>query len=104
MFRCLFLMHFCYIIYSKSIDRYYVGETDDFLRRLSEHNSGVFKGSYTKQANDWEEFLIIECNNRYEARKFESFIKRMKSKTFIQKLKSDKDLVRQIFANQISGA
>jgi len=31
-------MHFVYIIYSKKIDKYYVGETPDVANRLLQHN------------------------------------------------------------------
>lgn len=33
-------MFFVYILYSRSADRYYVGQTENFERRLQFHNSG----------------------------------------------------------------
>jgi putative endonuclease len=47
-------MHFVYIIYSKKIGKYYVGETSDIEQRLIQHNTGFYKGSFTKQSIDWE--------------------------------------------------
>ena len=45
-------MYFCYILYSKSLDRYYIGHTgenlDERLRKhLSNHNG------FTARAKDW---------------------------------------------------
>ena len=97
-------MNFCYIIYSSAIDKYYIGETENFEKRLSEHNSGVFKNSYTTQANDWESYILIECNNRSEARKFESFIKKMKSRNFIESLKLDPEKNIEIQRSKIRGS
>ncbi|MDQ6985129.1 MAG: GIY-YIG nuclease family protein [Candidatus Dojkabacteria bacterium] len=45
-------MYFVYILYSKEIDRYYVGQTYDVGLRLERHALKTTR--YTKQANDWE--------------------------------------------------
>ena len=79
--------HFVYILYSQSIDRFYIGETIDVENRLSEHNEHFFTGAFTSKANDWTVFLTLECKNRTQARMIESHIKRMKSKTYIHNLK-----------------
>jgi len=60
-------MHYLYIIHSKSIDRYYVGESPDVINRLDQHNSHYFKKGYTKAANDWEIVLAKECKNKEDA-------------------------------------
>jgi putative endonuclease len=54
------MVHICYIIYSKTIDSYYVGETSDIETRLEQHNNGFFESSFTRRANDWELFVRIE--------------------------------------------
>ncbi|ACU07032.1 hypothetical protein FIC_00574 [Flavobacteriaceae bacterium 3519-10] len=45
-------MYFCYILYSKSLDRYYVGHTgenlDERLRKHLSHHHG-----FTSRAKDW---------------------------------------------------
>ena len=82
--------HILYILHSPTKDKFYVGETEDFEKRLELHRSKQFIQSYTaKQADDWEVFLTVECQNRTHARKVEEFIKKMKSKKFIQSLKDD---------------
>ena len=84
-------MHYLYIIYSKAIDKYYVGETNDINRRLQEHREATFKGSYTSQTNDWELKVSLQFKNISAARKAEAFIKRMNSRVFIEKLILDHD-------------
>ncbi|MGQ8337527.1 GIY-YIG nuclease family protein [Sunxiuqinia sp. A32] len=85
--------HFVYIIYSQSVDRFYVGETINVSNRIAKHNSGVYERSSTKIANDWEVFLIIECMSRKQALMLENFIKRMKSRKFYTRLKEDQTMV-----------
>jgi putative endonuclease len=82
-------MHYLYIIYSYSANKYYVGETVDVSERLQQHKSGYYAGSYTKQAIDWELKLVLEFDNISQARKAEAFIKRMNSRKFTEKLIED---------------
>ena len=89
-------MFCCYVIYSPATDKFYVGETKDFPIRLRLHNTATFKNASTKFTNDWEEFLIIPCRDRSQARKTEAFIKKQKSKKFIRKLKENPDMVNHI--------
>ena len=90
--------HFVYILYSQSIDRFYIGETIDVENRLSEHNTHFFEGSFTSQANDWTVFLTLECKNRTQARMIESHIKKMKSKTYIRNLKKYSNMRESLIA------
>lgn len=89
-------MHYCYIIYSPSLDKYYVGE--DLTLRISQHKSSTFKGAFTTIAKDWELYLEIRCEDISEARKLESFIKRMKSRKFIERIKNDETILIEIKA------
>jgi putative endonuclease len=93
-------MHYLYILYSKSIDRYYVGESPDIIRRLGQHNSHYFKGSFTKAAEDWEVVLFMECNNKIDAIYLEKFIKRMKSKAFIKKIVKNNKIIVDILSKR----
>jgi putative endonuclease len=90
-------MHYLYILYSKSLDKYYVGETSDITLRLNQHFSGFYKGSYTSQTNDWEKKLVIEFSNINQARKAEIFIKKMKSRKFIERLIEDSIWLKEKF-------
>ncbi|MBP5135682.1 MAG: GIY-YIG nuclease family protein [Paludibacteraceae bacterium] len=42
---------YVYILYSAKLDRYYVGSTDNIIRRLGEHNRK--KGKYTDVGIPW---------------------------------------------------
>jgi putative endonuclease len=75
-----------YILHSASANKFYIGETEDLLVRLENHLNKTFKGAYTVQASDWILVWQLKCANRLQARDIEGFIKKMKSKKFIQSL------------------
>ena len=74
-------MYTLYILYSEKLDRFYVGYTNDFNRRLSEHNR--LKGKYTDMGIPWRLVYSEEYNDKKKARDRELFIKSKKSKQFI---------------------
>ena len=88
--------HYCYIIYSPTLDSYYIGQAVDSHVRLIEHNEGKYNKSYTKKVSDWEHYISIECSSKTQAIKIESFIKRMKSKKFIERMKYDQQIIKDI--------
>ena len=75
-----------YILYSKSIDRFYIGSTIDVILRLKQHNDPEFKLSFTQRAPDWVLFYTIENLAYHQARSIEKHIKAMKSKQYILNL------------------
>lgn len=89
-------MHYLYIIYSDTLDKYYVGETPDVEFRLAQHNNHYFKTNFTKSADDWILSLKCRCQNRQEALFLEKFIKRMKSKVFIEKIIDDPEILVEL--------
>lgn len=89
-------MHYVYIIYSQKIDRYYTGISVDPKNRLAQHKNKHYTGAYTRIANDWQMFLVIQCENRKIAERVEAHIKKMKSKIFIANLKKYPELVDKI--------
>ncbi|MCF8235438.1 MAG: GIY-YIG nuclease family protein, partial [Bacteroidales bacterium] len=52
---------YCYILYSKSLDRFYIGAThDDLKSRVEKHNQGTYgKHRFTSTADDWKTFIKI---------------------------------------------
>ena len=74
-------MFIVYILYSSSIDKYYVGFTNDLERRLLEHNRK--KGKYTDGGIPWllvhQEHYVLKS----EAMKREKQIKQQKSRQYI---------------------
>lgn len=86
-------MSFCvYILYSESLQKFYVGETEDLGLRLQQHLEGFFQNSFTAKADDWTLFHNINCESKGQSIKIEKHIKRMKSSVYIQNLKKFKDI------------
>ena len=80
-------MHYVYIIFSTDKDAFYIGETMDINNRIMEHNSNIHKLSFTRRANDWELFFLIECESKLQAQQIEKHIKKMRSRKYYQNLK-----------------
>ena len=81
-------MFYIYILYSKNIDAFYVGQIIDLYKRLEEHNSKFYENTYTAKVNDWVLYFSIECDSRKQAILIESHIKRMKSRKYYESLKT----------------
>src|SRR5438046_486694 len=75
-------MYFVYVLYSRQLDRYYVGQTDNIEERLQSHLSGISK--YTSSAKDWTIVHHESFQTREEAIKRENEIKRKKSRKYIE--------------------
>ncbi len=89
---------YCYILFSKKLNRHYIGSTTGTVEeRLQQHLSKLYGGlSFTAKADDWEIFLEISCDALSMALKMEKFIKRMKSRAFIERLSQDDELVNSL--------
>ncbi|MEO1023476.1 MAG: GIY-YIG nuclease family protein [Bacteroidota bacterium] len=78
-------MHQVYIIYSSSKDRYYVGSTSVGVQlRVDRHNEGWTKS--TRSGIPWELKYIKSFDVKTAALKYELFLKRQKSRPFLEKL------------------
>jgi putative endonuclease len=73
-----------YIIYSCSLNKYYVGQTNNIDDRLLRHNSGREK--YTKIGTPWELVWKKEVLTRSEAMKLEKQIKNRGAKRYLEKV------------------
>ena len=89
-------MHYLYILHSITVNKYYIGETFNVNERLLKHNKHSYENSFTKVANDWKIVLSFKCDSKNQAVCIERFIKRMKSKVFIQKLIDDPAIINDI--------
>ena len=83
------MVHFVYILYSDSIDRYYIGSCSNVDVRLSRHNAGATIS--TKSGRPWKVVYREVFNSKTEAIKYEYYLKRMKSRVFIEKLLFNKN-------------
>jgi len=77
-------MYTVYILYSKSINRYYVGYTNDLERRLPEHNRK--NGKFTDRGVPWELVYKEEYQAKEKAMSREKEIKSKKSRNYIEEL------------------
>jgi len=76
-----------YILKSKINGKYYIGSTRDLGARIKEHNAGKIKST---RAFIPYELIYKEMFLAYtEARKREPYIKKRKSRRFIEKLVSE---------------
>ena len=93
-------MHFLYFLFSKISSKYYVGETHDLEERISNHNTHHYSGAFTKIADDWQLVFCFECVSKSDAQFLEKFVKRMKSKTFIEKVISNPEILADILSKK----
>ncbi len=81
-------MAFVYILQSLGTGRYYVGVTRELAQRLAQHRDPANNPSrWTRGGGPWKLVFSREPTIR-QALRAEKFIKRMKSKSFIEKLVS----------------
>ncbi len=66
-------MYSAYVLRSLSTGRLYIGSTQDFVRRLAEHQAG--KAHYTRGRGPWEVVLAEAFETRAEAMRRERALK-----------------------------
>jgi putative endonuclease len=77
-------MFFVYILFSQSLNKYYIGFTSDLKDRLRKHNSN-HKG-FTGTRSDWIVKYTEKFETKIEALNREKQIKNWKSRLMIEKL------------------
>jgi putative endonuclease len=75
-------MYWVYVLRSKDSLKRYVGMTNNFERRLREHNSGHTKST---RNNKWEIIYKEELMDRVSARKREKYLKSAAGRRYLQK-------------------
>ena len=92
-------MNYLYFIFSPSKNKIYVGVTSNLEERLQKHNNHTYSKAYSKMASDWEYVLKKGFTNKEDALFLERFIKKMKSRKFIEKIINKPDILNDILAN-----
>ncbi|MBU1010526.1 MAG: GIY-YIG nuclease family protein [Bacteroidetes bacterium] len=78
-------MAFTYILFSDSLNKFYIGSTVDSIEvRLRKHLSN-HKG-FSAKAKDWRVVYLEHADNKAAAAKREREIKKWKSRKMIEKL------------------
>jgi len=80
-------MFYTHIIFSKTIDKYYIGSCQNIDERLQDHLNN--RSTFTKKAKDWELKYFETYTSRSEAVKREMEIKKKKSRKYIEFLISN---------------
>ena len=79
------MTYIVYILFSPTLNRYYIGFTGDPIEeRLRKHNS--FHKGFTGKVNDWSVKYIEYFDTKQEAMQREKEIKSWKSRVAIEKL------------------
>ena len=65
---------FVYILFSSSLQKFYVGSTESVEKRIKEHNRG--KSNFTSKGIPWEVIKIFELESRAESVQLERKIKK----------------------------
>ena len=73
-----------YIIFSKNLDKYYIGHTTDLQQRLVKHLAN--HNGFTGRTNDWVIVHQEIFDSKEQAYKREREIKNWKSRKMIEKL------------------
>ncbi len=77
-------MHFCYIIYSQILDKFYIGSTSNVEGRLQRHNSS--NTGFTSSGKPWELKYFEAFKTKTEALKREAQLKKWKNKNVLEEL------------------
>ncbi len=73
-----------YILYSYSVDSYYIGSTSNIHDRIQRHNSG--RSIYTKRGKPWTLVYQKDFDTKSAAYQYELYLKSQKSRKYIEEL------------------
>lgn len=77
--------YFVYIIEQEVTGKYYIGQTENVEKRLSEHNEGL-SGFTGRLGGKWNVVYTEEFINRSDAIKREIFLKRQRNRSFYKRI------------------
>ncbi|MFK5889246.1 MAG: GIY-YIG nuclease family protein [Flavobacteriaceae bacterium] len=60
-------MHFLYIIFSKSLNKHYVGESHYVDERLVKHNKHIYKRALSNITDNWCIVISKSCQSKKDA-------------------------------------
>jgi putative endonuclease len=78
-------MYFVYIIYSQGFDKYYIGQSNNHILRLDQHNAGAVKS--TKGYRPWKIAWFCQKPTRSEAMILEKKLKNLNRERLLQFIK-----------------
>lgn len=93
-----------YILHSESIDQFYIGSCLDLKQRLEQHSNKSYQAGFTHRADDWKVFYSIEDLEYGIARKIEQHIKKMKSRKYLENLKTYPEIMVRLIEKYRAGS
>ncbi len=69
-------MAFVYILFSKQLNKHYIGSCVNLEQRVEQHLSHSFSNAFTSKANDWTLIFNIKDLEYKQARHIETHIKK----------------------------
>jgi putative endonuclease len=93
-----------YILYSKKVNRHYIGSCLDVTERIEQHLNKVFPKAFTKRADDWVIKFSMDNLNAKQAKQIENHIKKMKSVTYINNLLKHPEMTQKLIENYRAGS
>ncbi|WP_414693245.1 GIY-YIG nuclease family protein, partial [Ohtaekwangia sp.] len=61
------MSHCVYILFSVTINRFYIGMTEDIQKRIFQHNNPIHNSKFTAKGVSWELFIAIPCEDKQHA-------------------------------------
>jgi len=89
-------MYCVYILFSKQINKFYIGQTINLDNRIIEHNKGIHDKAFTRRADDWNLYFKIECTSRQQSIKIEKYLKNMKNRMYFKNLKLYPEITQKL--------
>ena len=85
-----------YILYSPSVNQYYIGSCKVLSERIEQHLSKKIPGAFTAKVKDWILYFSISELKYGQARLIENHIKKMKSRVYIENLKKYTEVSKKL--------
>lgn len=81
-------MFYVYVVYNRNSNKIYIGQTDDLLKRVKEHNDSNNKThAFTQRfLGNWELIYKEELKTRQEAKTRERQLKSYRGREYIKNL------------------
>jgi putative endonuclease len=85
-----------YVLYSNTLNRYYIGSCKDLSYRIDQHINKDFTNAFTAKVQDWTLYFYIDELEYKQARMIEQHIKKMKSSTYVKNLKQYPEIIKKL--------
>lgn len=79
------MMHIVYVLENEQDGSWYIGQTDDLKRRLTQHNSGQGGQTTRSKQGYWKLIYAEAYYNKQDALRREKFLKGGSGRTYLKK-------------------